>query len=146
MGPRASPPIDVHQGHPLLCIQLEPWVPPCVLLDCWFRPWEPWLGFSYGVANPFSSFSPFSNSSIGDPVHAHSVQWLAESICLCICQTLTEPFRRQVYQAPVSKHFLASTIMSVFGDCIWDGSPGGAVSGWLFLHRSKFGDKVEQRL
>ena len=24
-------------------------------------------------------------------------------------------------------------IVSVFGDCIWDGSPGGAVSGWSFL-------------
>ena len=25
-------------------------------------------------------------------------------------------------------HFLASTRVSVFGDCIWDGSPGGTVS------------------
>jgi hypothetical protein len=32
---------------------------------------------SYGVANPFSSFSPFYNSSIGNPC---SVQWLAASI------------------------------------------------------------------
>ena len=30
-GPRASPPFDVQQGHPLLHIHLEPWVPPCVL-------------------------------------------------------------------------------------------------------------------
>ena len=29
-GPRASPPIDVWQGHPLLHMWLEPWVPPCV--------------------------------------------------------------------------------------------------------------------
>jgi hypothetical protein len=29
--PRSSPPIDVQQGHPLLHIQLEPWVPPYVL-------------------------------------------------------------------------------------------------------------------
>jgi hypothetical protein len=27
----ASPPIDAWQGHPLLHMQLEPWVPPCVL-------------------------------------------------------------------------------------------------------------------
>jgi hypothetical protein len=37
---RASPPIDVQQGHPLLHMWLEPWVPPCVLLGWWFSPWE----------------------------------------------------------------------------------------------------------
>ena len=62
-----------------------------------------------------------------------SVQWLAESIHLCICQALAEPLRRQLYQAPVSKLLLASTIVSASGDCIWDGSPGGAVFGWPFL-------------
>ena len=31
--------------------------------------------------------------------------------------------------APISKHFLASTLVSGFGDCILDGSPGGAFSG-----------------
>ena len=35
--------------------------------------------------------------------------------------------RRQLYQALVSTHFLASTIVSSFGDCIRDGSPGGTV-------------------
>jgi hypothetical protein len=40
---RASPLIDAQQGHPLLHMQLEPWVPPCVLLGWWFRPWELWL-------------------------------------------------------------------------------------------------------
>jgi hypothetical protein len=43
MGTRASSPIDDWQGHPLLPIWLEPWVPPCVLLGWWFRPWELWL-------------------------------------------------------------------------------------------------------
>jgi hypothetical protein len=62
-----------------------------------------------------------------------SVQWLAESMHLCICQALVEPLRRQLYQTPVSKHLLASIIVSGFGDYIWDGSPGGAVSGWPFL-------------
>ena len=38
-----------------------------------------------------------------------------------------------LYQVPVSMHFLASTIVSAFGDCIWDGSSGEAVSGWPFL-------------
>jgi hypothetical protein len=44
-----------------------------------------------------------------------SDQWLASSIHLCICQALADPLRRQLYQAPVSKHFLATTIVSGFG-------------------------------
>jgi hypothetical protein len=41
-GPRAFPPIDAGQGHPLLYIQLEPWVPPCVFSGWWLSPWELW--------------------------------------------------------------------------------------------------------
>jgi hypothetical protein len=62
-----------------------------------------------------------------------SVQWLTENIHICICQALVEPLKTQLYQAPVCKLLLASTIVSGFGDCIWDGSPGEAVSGWPFL-------------
>ena len=58
-----------------------------------------------------------------------SVQWLAVSIHICIGQDLEDPLRRQLYQAPVSKHFLESAIVSGFGVCIWDGSPGRVVSG-----------------
>jgi hypothetical protein len=39
-----------------------------------------------------------------------------------------------VYQTYISKHFSASTIVSRFGGYIWDGSWGGTVSGWPFLH------------
>jgi hypothetical protein len=39
-GPRTSPLTDAQQGLPLLHIQLEPWVPPCVLFGWWFSPWE----------------------------------------------------------------------------------------------------------
>ena len=46
-----------------------------------------------------------------------SVQWMAVSIHLGICQALSGPLRRQLYQAPVSKHFLASTTVSGFGGC-----------------------------
>jgi hypothetical protein len=42
LGPRASLLIDVQQGHPLLHMWLEPWVPPCVLFNWWFSPWELW--------------------------------------------------------------------------------------------------------
>ena len=62
-----------------------------------------------------------------------SVQWMTVSLHFCIFQALAEPLRRLLYQASVSKHLLASTIVSGFGDCIWDGSPGGAVSRWPFL-------------
>jgi hypothetical protein len=64
------------------------------------------------------------------------VQWLAESIHICICQALAEPLRRQVYQTPVIKHLLVSTIVSGFGNCIWDGSSGWAVSLWMAFTQS----------
>jgi hypothetical protein len=65
-----------------------------------------------------------------------SDRWLAViilSIHICTGQALAEPLKRQLYQAPVSKHFFASAIVTEFGDCIWDEFPGGAVSGWPFL-------------
>jgi hypothetical protein len=48
---------------------------------------------------------------------------MAVSISFCICQALAESLRGQLYQASASKHLLASTVVSGFGDCIWDGSP-----------------------
>ena len=73
IGPRASPPTYVWLGHPLLLMQLEPWVSPCILFGWWFSPWELWevlVGSyccsSYGTVNPFSSFVPFSSSFIGE--------------------------------------------------------------------------------
>jgi hypothetical protein len=33
---------DAWQGHPLLHMQLEPWVLSCVLFGWWFIPWELW--------------------------------------------------------------------------------------------------------
>jgi hypothetical protein len=62
-----------------------------------------------------------------------SVQWITVSIHFCICQELAEFLRRQLYQGPVSKILLASAIESGFAGCLWDGSPGEAVSGWSFL-------------
>ena len=69
-------------------------------------------------------------SPLGSP---RSVQCLAVCIRICIGPALAEPLRAQLYQAPVSKHFLASAIVSGFGVSRWDGSLGGAVSGWPFL-------------
>jgi hypothetical protein len=67
-----------------------------------------------------------------------SVQWLTESIHLCICQALAEPLKRQLYQSPVSKHFLSSAIVSGIGDYIWNGSPGGSLDGLSFSFCSTF--------
>jgi len=58
--------------------------------------------FSYGVANPLSSFSPFTNSSIGVPC---SVQWLQASTF--VLAGLAETLNRQLYQVPLRKYFLA---------------------------------------
>jgi hypothetical protein len=41
-GPRASPLIDNWQGHPLLHMWLEPWVPPCLLFGWQFSPRQLW--------------------------------------------------------------------------------------------------------
>jgi hypothetical protein len=56
----------------------------------------------------------------------------------CICQAQAEPLSRQLYVAPVSKHLLASTIVSVFGDYIWDGSSGGTVISFSFCSKICF--------
>jgi len=140
-GPRASPPTNVWQGHPLLLMHMAGAVGSST---CTF-----WLvvyslgalgalvGWyccsSYGLQTPSAQLVP-SVLSLTPPLQTLcSIQWLAVSICLCICQTLAEPLRRQLYQVPVSKHFLASAILSGFGVCISDGFPGGAVSGRPFI-------------
>jgi hypothetical protein len=69
-GPRTSPPIDARQGHPLLHMWLEPWVPPCVLFGWWFSPWELWRVWLVNVVFlpmglQTSSALQSSNSSIG---------------------------------------------------------------------------------
>jgi hypothetical protein len=136
-GPRVSSPIDTPQGHPLLHMQMEPWVSLCVLFGWYFSTWELWGVWLVGiVVLPKGLQNPSAPSvlSLTPPLGTVcSVQWLAESICLCICQALAGPLRRQLYQASVSKHFLVSTIVCGFSDCIWVGSQDGAVSGWPFL-------------
>jgi len=71
---RASPPIGAQHSHPLLHMQLEPWLCPCALFGWWFSPWELWLvgivvlmGFLLWGCS-LSYFTPFSDSSNGDPV------------------------------------------------------------------------------
>ena len=136
-GPRTSPPIDDWQGHPLLHMPLEPWVPPCVFCGWWFSTrefWGYWL--VHIIVHLMGLLSPSDPTvfSLDPPLGTLcSAQWMSVSLHLCIFQTLADPFRRQLYQAPVSKHLVLSTIVSGFGDITWDGSPGGTVSGWSFL-------------
>jgi hypothetical protein len=54
---------------------------------------------------------------------------MAVGIHFYIYQALADSFRRQLYLAPVSKLLLATTIVSGVAGYIWDGFPGGAVSG-----------------
>ena len=62
-----------------------------------------------------------------------SVQWLGARFSFCICQTLAQPLRRQLYWPPVIMQFLESTIVFAFGDCIRDKSSGDTVSRCPFL-------------
>jgi hypothetical protein len=81
---------------------------------------------SYGVATPSAPSVLPLTPPLGSLC---SVWWLVVSICIWFGQALAEPLRRQLYQALVSKRFLASAIVSGFGVCRWDGFPGEAVSG-----------------
>jgi hypothetical protein len=63
------------------------------------------MGLQTSSAPSILSLTPL----LGTPC---SVQWLTMSIHLCICQVLAELLRRQLYQAPASKHFLSSTMVS----------------------------------
>jgi hypothetical protein len=141
-GPRISPPIDDQLGCSLLHMQLEPWVPPCVFFGWWFSPRELWgvLVGSYCCSShgAKTSSAPWVLSLAPSLGTLCSIQWMAVSIHFCISQALAEHLRRQLYQAPDSKLLLASTIVSGFGGCIWDESPGGAVSEWSKLTTMTF--------
>jgi len=123
--------------HPLLHMQLEPWVCPCVLFGWWFSPWELWLiGIAVVLMEIQVPSAPSILSLIPPMGTPFSSQWFAATICLCICHALAESLRRQLYQTPVTMHFLASSILSRFCGYIyyiWAGSPGGAGSEWPFL-------------
>jgi hypothetical protein len=83
-----------------------------------------------GLQSPSTPLVPSLTSLLGT---LRSVQWLAVSIRLCICKALAGPLSGDSHIRLLGMHFLASTIMSGFGNCIWDESPGGTVSGWPFL-------------
>jgi len=89
-------PIGAHQHHPLLHVQLETGVCPCVLFGWLFSPWELWL---VGIVVLMGLQTPSAPSILSrtPPMGTlFSIQWLASSIHLCICHALAEPLRRQL--------------------------------------------------
>jgi hypothetical protein len=114
--PRASPPSDDQLGHPLLHVHLEPQVPLCAFFDWWFSPKELWGYWLVHIDVPPMGLQPPSLApSLGTLC---PIPWMTMSIHFCICQELTEPLRRQLYQASVSKLVLGSAIVSGFGGCL----------------------------
>jgi hypothetical protein len=66
-----------------------------------------------------------------------------------LCQALAEPLRRQLYQAPVSKLLLPSTIVSGFGGFFYGMDPwvgeqgeGEGNNGWVFGWKTMKGDNI----
>jgi hypothetical protein len=91
-GPRASPPIDDQLGHPLLRIQLEPQVLPCVFFDWWYRSkelWGYWLAHidvpPMGLQTPSAPWILSLAPSLGTLC---SIQWITLSTHFCNCQAL----------------------------------------------------------
>jgi len=116
-GPRASPSFGAQQGHPLLHMNLESWVWPCRVFGLWFSPWKLWF-FGIVVLMGLQVPSAPSIFSLIPPIGTlFSVEWFAANICICIWHTIAVPLRRQLYQAPLSMHFLASSILSSFDVC-----------------------------
>jgi len=62
-----------------------------------------------------------------------SVWCFAASIDLCIGHALDVSLKRDLYPVPCSMHFLASSILSSFGGCIYIWATCGAGSECLFL-------------
>jgi len=75
-----------------------------------------WYYCSLGLQTPSVTSVLSLIPPLGNPF---SVQWMAPSIYLCICHTLAEALRRQLYQAPVNTHLLAALIVTGIGDCMW---------------------------
>jgi hypothetical protein len=75
---------------------------------------------------------------------------MAVSIHFCIYQALADPLKRQLYQAPVSKHLLASIIVFGFGNSIWDPQVGQSQDGLSFkiplIQRRRYRDKMWSRI
>ena len=131
-----GPPIPFMPDKAIFCF-ICVWSHGFLLFGWWFGPWELWVVWLVDVvlSMGFQSSSAPSVPPLALPLGSPgSAWWLAVSICFCVGQVLLEPLRKQPYQAPVSKPFLASAIVSGFDVWRWGRSLPGVVSGWLSLH------------
>jgi hypothetical protein len=133
LGPRASPLVAIRQGHPLLHLYLEPWIPPDTLLGWWSRLWENWVVMPantvlpMGLQFPLCSSSPSASTSTMFPElslmvgskHPH-LHWSVSGQTYPGTTTLGS-----CPQAPLDPSNSAG-----FGVCRHDVSPSGAVPGW----------------
>jgi hypothetical protein len=130
-------------------MQLDPWVPPCVLFGWWFSPWALWgywlvrivvppLGLQVSSAPLVLSLAPPLGTLCSD-------QCFIESINFCICQTLAEPLRRQLYQVPVSKSAVQFTVGS--SECsIQSQTLHGYISNPVLYNQASKHESVEMML
>jgi hypothetical protein len=116
--PRAFPP---RLGHPLLHMQLE--------TQFWGVLVSSYCGSSYKVADTFSSLGTFPSSFIRGPVF-HPIDDCEHPLLYLPGTGITS--QEIAISGPFSNILLAYERVSGFDGCIWDGSPGGAVSGWSF--------------
>jgi hypothetical protein len=125
-------------SHKAMLCYICGWSLEFLLVDSgwWFSPWELWGYWLYRIAFLLMGLqipsAPWVLSLAALLETMCSVQWMTVSIHFCICQELVESLRRELHQAPLSKH-LASTIVSEFGNSMWDGSSGGTVTRWPFF-------------
>jgi hypothetical protein len=110
-GPRASSPIDVRYGHPLVHMQREPWVPPCVPLvgglvseSSWGSGWLILLSFLWGC-KPLHVLQSFPKLLLSGP-HAQSNGWLwaSASVFVRLCQSLSRDSYIRLLLACTSWH------------------------------------------
>jgi hypothetical protein len=88
--------------------------PTSLFFGWWFSPWELWGYWLVHIVVPPMGLQTTSAPWVLSLAHSWgtlcSIQWTAVSLHFCVCQALAEPLRRQLYQAPVNKHLLASTV------------------------------------
>jgi hypothetical protein len=84
---------------------------------------------SYGVANPFSSFSPFSNSSIGYP----TLNPMVDCKHLLLYLSGSARASHEITTSGSFQQALLGILNSVWIWHILDGSPVGKVSQWTFF-------------
>ena len=67
-GPRAAPPTDVQQGHPLPHVRREPWVAPCELFGWWSNPRDLWGVWPVGTIAPSMGLQTLLTPSVPYPI------------------------------------------------------------------------------